>query len=121
MSEYSAAYAIRESVTRWLSVLAQLRIENIRMKYELSGIIQKDIDADLLEKAENFQQCFVQKDQLMDLLRLDLNHLLCKLDDTKEIPPLYLQIRNDMEKLMVEFNTLCNYFHRFAMVDNVNT
>lgn len=120
MSEYSAAYAIRESVNRWQSVLAQLRIENIRMKYELSGIIRKDIDADLLEKAESFQQRFLQKDQLMDLLRLDLNQLLRQLDTAENVPPSYLQIRQDMEKLIQEFNTLSNYFCTFAMATEAN-
>ncbi|HTN18354.1 MAG TPA: hypothetical protein VL092_11770 [Chitinophagaceae bacterium] len=120
MSEYSAAYAVRESVSRWQSVLAQLRIENIRMKYELSGIIKKDIDTDFLEKAENFQQRFLQKDQLMDLLRLDLNQLLHQLDDTEKVPPSYLQIRQDMEKLILEFNILSNYFHTFALATDAN-
>lgn len=116
MSEYSSIQGIRDEIGSWQSVLAMLRMENTQMKNELAGIIRKDIDTNLLETAEHFQQRFVDKDQLIDLLRLDIARLLRQVnaaEQMSELPSLRM-IGSDMKKLQAEFNILKDQFFRFA-------
>lgn len=115
MKDHLPGPEARENISKWQAVLKELRMENIQLKNELSAIIKKDINSMLLEKAEHFQQRFVQKDQLIDLLRLDINKLL-KYTDAHGRPTdksLYDLTGNDMEKLVIEFDALKTAFSSF--------
>lgn len=57
----------------WKKTLAFMTEENIRLKSELSEILQKKIDKTLLPRAEEFNNGFLKHDDLINLLRNDIS------------------------------------------------
>lgn len=57
----------------WKKTLAFMTEENIRLKSELSEILQKKIDKTLLPRAEEFNSGFLKHDDLINLLRNDIS------------------------------------------------
>lgn len=59
-----------------LSVLEQMRQDNASLKERLSMLLQRDISRSVLEQAEDYQQKFVERDLVIDLLRYDVATVL---------------------------------------------
>lgn len=55
----------------WLTILSELKMDNVQLKNRLSKAISGRVSSDFIEKAELFQQQFVEKDLVIDLLRRD--------------------------------------------------
>jgi hypothetical protein len=55
--------------------LNELRAENIILKDQLSDAVRGEVSVAFVQTAEGFQQRFIEKDMVIDLLRHDLNKL----------------------------------------------
>ena len=107
------AYYIKES-RKWLNALNELRMENIRLKNELSEAVSHEVSLDFVEEAELFQQRFVEKDQVIDLLRHDINILLHTYEPiTVAEERQYIVLEKDMEQLIHEFRQMKISFRGF--------
>src|SRR5688572_9228128 len=71
-------YYLKEG-KQWLSVLNDLRTENIQLKESLSEAVSQEVSFQFVDRAEGFQQLFVDKDQVIDLLRYEIIMLLSRL------------------------------------------
>jgi len=114
------AYYIKES-KKWLTSLNDLRGENIHLKNQLSEAVSREVSPDFVEEVERFQQLFVEKDQIIDLLRYDINILLYSKDpitDTEERQ--YQVLEKDIEQLAHEFHQMRASFSSFLAVGKDN-
>ncbi|PZF74863.1 hypothetical protein [Taibaiella soli] len=68
-----------EAVRKAQIELEELGNRNIRLKEELSEAVRREVNAAFVEKAERFQQSFLEKDQIIALLRHDARILIEKL------------------------------------------
>lgn len=112
---YSRAYYLKEGRT-WQFILNELRTENIRLKNQLSEAISHEVSPTFVERAEQFQQQFIEKDQVMDLLRHDINTMLYKVSDytgTDAEERQYTLLEKDIEKLIYEFHQMKISFSGF--------
>ncbi|MCF3107648.1 hypothetical protein LL912_02535 [Niabella sp. CC-SYL272] len=57
---------------KWLTILSELKMDNVLLKNRLSKAISGKVPSGFVEQAELFQQQFVDKDQVIDLLRRDV-------------------------------------------------
>jgi len=107
------AYYITES-KKWLTSLHELRGENIRLKDQLSEAISRDVSPDFIDTVERFQQLFLEKDQIIDLLRHDIKVLLYSkepITDSEERQ--YIVIEKDIEQLTDDFHKMKTSFGDF--------
>ncbi len=101
-------------IRSWTTTLEKLRQENILLKNRLSVAVQQQESRTFLEEAESFQQRFVDKDQVIDLLRHDISILAWK---NRQLvfagidKPLLLLAR-DIATLVAEFDQMREAFHR---------
>ncbi|MFA6059134.1 MAG: hypothetical protein WC756_13100 [Taibaiella sp.] len=72
------AHCIKEC-RKWPAILNELRTRNVQLKEQLSQAIKGDVSLSFVEQAEIFQQKFVEKDQILELLRHDVRAMLDKL------------------------------------------
>ena len=101
----------------WLTVLNELRIENIRLKGQLSDAINQDVSLAFVEQAEQFQQQFLEKDQVIDLLRHDIKTMLDKSSElaiTRTERQKYEVLEKDISKLIHEFHQAAISFYQFS-------
>jgi hypothetical protein len=116
------AYCIKEC-KKWLTVLNELRIENIQLKEQLSKAINQDVSLTFVEQAEQFQQQFLEKDQIIDLLRHDIKTMLDKLYEHTTIgmeEHQYAILEKDISKLIHEFHQVAISFYQL-LAKNSNT
>lgn len=103
-----------EESRKWLATLHDLKIENIRLKNQLSQTISGPVAPDFLEQAERFQQHFVEKDQLIDLLRHEINTLLPRLSAPDQPADSYerqcIILAKDIDRLIHEFDQMKQAF-----------
>jgi len=112
------AYYVKES-RKWLTALNELRTENIRLKNQLSEAISHEVGLDFVEEAERFQQRFVEKDQVIDLLRHDINILQHANEPmTQAEERQYIVLEKDMEQLINEFRQMQASFINFLRPGN---
>lgn len=110
---------IKES-NGWLRALNELRIENTRLKDRLSEAISGNVSLDFVEQAEHFQQRFIESDQVVDLLRHDVNAFLYKLTEQKMKGVAEHQcvtLAKDIEQLIFEFNKMKISFMNFLVAN----
>lgn len=113
-------HATIQAVKEWQTFLNNLRLENISLKNRLSEAISHDVSTAFVEQAEHFQQRFVEKDQVMDLLRHDINTIL---QDTAPVAVTeadqrqYRMLEKDMQRLRDEFNQMKRSFATFLSLD----
>lgn len=113
--KFDRAYYTRES-RKWQAVLTELRTENIQLKEQLSQAISQEVSAAFVEEAEQFQQRFLERDQVIDLLRHDINTLQQKISGhttTGGEDRQFTLMEKDMEKLICEFHQMKVSFSRF--------
>lgn len=114
-NEFDANYFADES-KKWLTVLNELRTENIRLKELLSAAIRNDVSLDFVARAEQFQERFVDKDQLIDLLRHDINtarYGLSAAGMTQTEQRQYKILGKDIRQLVEEFRKMEQSFADF--------
>lgn len=66
-------------IRQWLSVLDELRQENIILKNRLSEAVSRSMNRSFIEVADVLLQHSVDKDQVIDLLRHDIAGLMVKI------------------------------------------
>lgn len=109
---------------KWLTNLNELRTENIRLKEQLSGAINQDVTLKFVEQAEQFQQHFLEKDQIIDLLRHDIKTMLDKLSEhavTRIEEQQYEVLGKDISKLIYEYHQIAESFYQFLAKNSSNT
>ncbi|ANI89833.1 hypothetical protein A9P82_11355 [Arachidicoccus ginsenosidimutans] len=104
---------------QWLVVLEKIKQENIILKNRLADAIKQDVSKDFIEYAEYFQQRFIEKDQIVDLLRHDINMMLSagshlhKSSDKSQLKKFASQMTDDIEKSRLEFEQLKISFNTY--------
>jgi hypothetical protein len=102
------AHCIKEC-RKWQAILNELRMQNIGLKEKLSFAISHDVSPEFVEQAELYHQMFLDKDQLIDLLRHDMNIILPELsqpETTDNEIHQYIILSKDIEKLISEFHQM---------------
>jgi hypothetical protein len=94
----------------WLRTLDYIQQETIYLKNQLAEVIKNDIPKSLLEKAEYFQNEFLNKDAVIALLRYDIakQNKAADTDPENENKTAKKQdkLRSDMEMMEKEFSRL---------------
>ena len=109
----------------WLRTLDYIQQENVFLKNCLADIISNDIEPEMLEEVEYFQNQFINKDTVISLLRYDIAEQN-KLSETgkdlngsfKKMLLSHDKLRADMEKTEKEFNKLKFQFNNY-LADNL--
>ena len=112
-----------EEVERVQAELNELRNRNILFKEQLSDALSRDVSPDFVEKAEWYQQCFLETDQVIDILRHDLNMLLNKLkldNPTADKDIQCSKLKTDVKKLARSITEISRSFHTFLEQDPAN-
>ncbi|ANH80840.1 hypothetical protein A8C56_07465 [Niabella ginsenosidivorans] len=103
------SYYVKQSA-EWLVALNELKVENILLKNRLSETISGQVDLKFIEQAECFQQRFVEKDQVIDLLRHEISILLQKVSDRGKITNSgkfqCAVLERDIHRLVYEFQQM---------------
>jgi hypothetical protein len=102
------AHCIKEC-RKWQAILSGLQMQNIRLKEQLSFAISHDVSLEFVEQAELYHQMFLDKDQLIDLLRHDMNVMLPEISQpeiTDNAIRQYIMLSKDIEKLISEFHQM---------------
>jgi hypothetical protein len=110
------AHCIKEC-KKWQAVLNELRTRNVQLKEQLSQAINSEVSLSFVEQAELFQQKFVEKDQILELLRYDVKSMLDKLSEHLIVgiaERQYTVLKKDIVKLMDEFHFMEISFSQFV-------
>lgn len=105
----------------WLRTLEFLQQENIFLKDRLTDIVKNDISTELLDKAEFFQNSFINKDTVIALLRYEIKEQNRALDEgynngnglNAKIESKQGQLREDINKMESEFSKLKFEFNNY--------
>ncbi len=101
---------------KWLGILNELKNENVQLKDWLSESISGQVPVDFVERAETFQQQFVEKDQIIDLLRRDIAVLLeeVSIHGMRQVnKKQYLNLEKAIMRLQIEFQKMKLSFLNF--------
>lgn len=110
------AHCIKEC-RKWQTVLNELRTRNVQLKEQLSQAINGEVSLSFVEHAEFFQQKFVEKDQILELLRYDVKAMLDKLSEhliADAAERQYTILKEDIAKLIDEFHRMEISFSQFV-------
>jgi hypothetical protein len=95
----------------WLRALDYMQQENVFLKNCLADVIQTDITTEMLERAEYFQNQFINKDTVIALLRYDVAGQNKLYEDDKEttnnlatVQKIQNRLRKDMAQMEKDFN-----------------
>jgi regulator of replication initiation timing len=105
-----------KELRKWQELLKSLRMENTQLKDRLSGAISREVSNDFVDKAELYQQRFIEKDQVIDILRLEVHYLLQKFSASENSAgneQQYRVLEKDIEKLIAEFQQMALSFSSF--------
>ena len=106
---------IQHELETWLRTLDYIQQENIHLKTRLAGIIKHEVDNDLLEKVEYFQNQFLNKDAVITLLRHDIASIkdIDIASFNKKVLVKHEKLRKDMELMEKEFSRLKFDFNNY--------
>ena len=106
---------IQHELETWLRTLDYIQQENIHLKTRLAGIIKHEVDNDLLEKVEYFQNQFLNKDAVITLLRHDIASIkdIDSASFNKKVLVKHEKLRKDMELMEKEFSRLKFDFNNY--------
>ena len=111
---------LKSELETWLRTLDYIRQENVALKNCLAEIVSNDIEPEMLEEVEYFQNQLVDKDTVISLLRYDLaeqNKLLDRYapenGSPNDISNKHSKLRGDMEKTEKEFSKLKYQFNNY--------
>lgn len=104
-------------IRSWTTALEKLRQENVQLKNRLSTAIQQQVSRSFLDEAELFQQRFIDKDQVIDLLRHDISLLARKSmhtgqKATESSGNKARLLAKDIRTLVEEFNLMRDSFNQ---------
>ena len=107
----------------WKRMLGFLMDENIHLKNRLSEVLKDSSDKNLLYELENFQSQFINKDELINVLRNDaseIDKLLVKeiFEDgivMKKVCTDLKKLRTNIEAAERQFSKLKSEFNSFLM------
>jgi hypothetical protein len=112
---------VEAEVKSGLSILDQIRHENVIAKNILSDFVQLDISKFDVDWADYFQQKFIEIDQIVDLLRHEMITMLI----TKHKPASYIEpwgtpfriemLKQNVLEVKDEFNLLKNQFEEYLV------
>ncbi len=99
----------------WTTTLEKLRQDNVCLKNRLSAAVQHTVSRSFLEAAEFYQQRFIDKDQIIDLLRYDISNLAHKsMQGGQAVSELQVRhLAKDIDALVSEFNQMKDSFNRY--------
>ena len=110
--EARSKYFIQEQET-WQRTLDYIQQQNIALKNSIANISGSQITRELLDKLEQFQNKFIEKDALIILLRRDiieqgrlLENGAVKVSQQEKINQKQNRLRKDMEQMEKEFSSL---------------
>lgn len=107
----------------WKRLLGFLLDENIHLKNRIAEILKDDVDKNLLEEIENFQNNFIKQDGLIGLLRNDaaeLDRLLLReiFEDGKIIKKIDEKLKSLRDNISItekQFNKLKLEFTNYLL------
>jgi hypothetical protein len=105
----------------WIRALDYLQQENIMLKNRLAEIMKCQVDKNMLEQAEAYQNTFLGKDAILAILRHDIKEvdkLLTQINGEANgagvrLLKRQLKLRQDMEKMENEFNRVKAQFNSY--------
>ncbi|MBX9783580.1 MAG: hypothetical protein K2X48_09835 [Chitinophagaceae bacterium] len=105
----------------WKRYLQFIQQENNYLKTRLSQALQHDTDAEFLDRAEYFQNKFLNEDETVHLLRQDVHEMETLLEDKlyegnsiiKELQKKFKKLSRDMDTVERQFNKLKTDFNEF--------
>lgn len=118
---------IQYETDTWKRLLAFMMEENIHHKNRLADILKFNFDKNMLDDIEGFQLQFVKEDELIGLLRREINELerlvekeIYKEDHTlKEIGSSANKIRKNIRSIEIRFGDLKAAFNDY-LLENFN-
>lgn len=105
-----------ERIEEWQRTISDLRLENTDLKNLISQTMQLNQKFESLELAEYFQNRFIQKDQVLDLFRQDVNvlyNLIVSRGLTEAGIKKFNELNKDLERLLGEMEELKVLFADF--------
>jgi hypothetical protein len=102
-----------QKIAAWQTVLEEVRLENIRLKNLLAEAISKNVSRQFVEQAEIFQQKFLDKDQVIDLLRHEISSLLTGNVDVLKNGSQINSMEKDISRLQAETGLLKTIFYQY--------
>jgi hypothetical protein len=96
----------------WKRLLEYIQQENSYLKNQLADLVNRDIDEEMLGEAEEFQNRFIKKDEMITLMRRDIRDYddwLLSLSSQCDSDKYYhkqKRLRNEIELLEQLFNKL---------------
>jgi hypothetical protein len=108
----------------WLRLLDYFKQENAFLKTRLAEVLDNNADKDFLAYAEHFQNQFIIKDEFIDELKHDINHMIrfyenrpseYKKDTNKKMEVRQTKLRNEMEYFEKDFIALKNEFNKYVV------
>lgn len=98
-----------------LLALDQLKQENANLKTGLSKVLQSRVNGRVIEKAEEFQQMFINKDLVIDLCRHDvIASTIGPGTDNGQEPEKMVQLQHEVEQLIDCFLEMKAAFERYV-------
>lgn len=108
----------RYEISTWLRLLDFQQQENVYMKTRIAEVVKGNINKEILDQLEHFQNMFLNKDAVIALLRRDILRLSPQANNGSAKVS-QESLRRDMYKMEQEFNTLRNDFNEYMqMVSN---
>lgn len=102
---------LHQQVTSWQVILDEIKFENIRLKNLLAEAISKNVSRSFVEEAEAFQQKFLDKEQVADLLRHDISSMMAHTGDPVMTGLQSASLERDIVRLHTEITQLKSLFH----------
>ncbi|MBS1773176.1 MAG: hypothetical protein JST82_09955 [Bacteroidetes bacterium] len=93
----------------WLRMLDIIQLENIELKNQLAELVRNGIGSKTLEKAEYYQNEFLNKDTVVALLRRDVIRY-SDADNSQQG-----KLRRDMDLMQKEFSRLKTEFNNYLI------
>jgi hypothetical protein len=97
--------------------------ENAFFKTRLAQVIENKVNKEFIEKAEHFQNCFVQKDECVKDLKLDIDNLQRSLRDLiaakktsdNELAKKFNKLKNEIDYFNQDFEKLKLTFNQYLV------
>lgn len=113
MTDNSEKYSYE--IKGWIRTLDYLQQENIHMKNQIADILSLNAAPNVLDRIEQYNNLFLNKDTVIAFLRRDIKKLQENNISPEEFHKKRVTLRYDMEKMEKEFGNLkynfTNYIH----------
>ena len=109
----------QKKVINGLCQLDYIRQQNVQLKDQLSVLLQLEISSLQIQAAERFHQKFIENDQIVELLRYEINTLFIqpkryqKVTKGDSVHKKFQMIHSDIQNIKKEFLQLKAHFCHF--------